>query len=86
MLLRRLRTDINTNCFQNIYFKEGNNMAVEKTLIVTKNLFEKDPLKIFTWNKKHSSKQVAPINYTLEKNFFAAIIFDGLWMVSLLTE
>ena len=61
-------------------------MAIEKTLIVTKNLFEKDPLKIFTWNKKHSSKQVAPINYRLEKNFFAAVIFDGLWMVSLLIE
>ena len=61
-------------------------MAVEKTLTVRESSFEKDPLKILTWNKKHSSKQVAPINYTLEKNFFAAIIFDGLWMVSLLTE
>ena len=81
-----MRTDINTNCIQNIYFKEGSNMAVEKTLIVKKNSFEKDPLKSFTWNKKHSSKQVAPINYTLKKNCFAAVIFDGLWMVSLLIE
>ena len=31
-----------------------------------------------TWNKKHSSKQVASTTYTLEKNFFAATAFEDL--------
>ena len=30
------------------------------------------------WNKKHSSKQVASMTYTLDKNIFAAATFEGL--------
>ena len=32
--------------------------------------------------QKHSSKQVVPITYTLEKRVFAAATFQGLWVVS----
>ena len=35
---------------------------------------------------KHSSKQAVPIIYTLEKKFFAAAAFEGLWVVSFQTE
>ena len=32
----------------------------------------------FTWNiKKHLSKKVAPVTYTLEKTFFAVATFEG---------
>ena len=34
-----------------------------------------------TWNKKHSSKQVASITYALDKNIFAAAAFEGLSVV-----
>ena len=33
---------------------------------------------VFTWNKKHSSKQAVPITYTQNKTFFAASNFEGL--------
>ena len=33
---------------------------------------------VITWNKKHFSKQVVPIAYTLEKRIFAAATFEGL--------
>ena len=49
-------------------------MAVEKSLTNDK-LLEK------TWNRKHNSKLVASITYTLEKNFFAAATFEGLSVV-----
>ena len=39
-----------------------------------------------TWNKKHSSKRVLPITYTLEKMVFAAATFKGLWVVSFQTN
>ena len=32
--------------------------------------------------KKHSSKQVVFITYTLEKLFLAVAIFEGLWVLS----
>ena len=35
---------------------------------------------IFTWDRKHSSKQVVPIRHTGEK-FFPAATFEGLWIV-----
>ena len=41
-------------------------------------LYEKQWLLVLIWNKKHSSKQVVPITYTLEKKFFAAATFEGL--------
>ena len=37
-------------------------------------------------NKTHSSKQVVPITYTMEKKVFAAATFKGLWFVSFQTK
>ena len=38
-------------------------------------------LPVITWNKKHSSKQVLPKTYTMDKKSFAAATFEGLWFV-----
>ena len=35
---------------------------------------------------KHSSKQVVPITYTLEKGVSAAATLEGLWVVSFQTN
>ena len=35
----------------------------------------KNCLPVVTWNKKHLSKQIAPITYTHEKNLFAVANF-----------
>ena len=35
------------------------------------NFYKKHCLPVMTWNKKHLSKQVIPIKYTLEKSLFA---------------
>ena len=43
-------------------------------------------LPVITWNKKHSSKQVASMINTLGKDFFAAATFKGLWVASFETE
>ena len=55
-------------------------MAVEKkqTNRIPINFCKKDCLPVITKNKKHSSKQVVPITYTLEKKIFAAVIFEHL--------
>ena len=65
--------------FQNTYFsfKENNNMAVEKSQSNDKFL-EKKRLPVFTWIKKHSSKQVTSITCTLEKKLFASATFKDL--------
>ena len=44
-------------------------------------LLEKITLPVITFNKKHSSKQVASIKHTLEKKIFADATFEGLWVV-----
>ena len=61
--------------FQNLSFKERGNMVVGKALRVTINFYEKI-LAVITWNKKHSSKQVKPIVFILEKKFFGAPTFE----------
>ena len=38
-------------------------------------LLEKKRLPVITWNKKYSSKQVAPITHTLKEIFFGPIAF-----------
>ena len=43
-------------------------------------------ISIIKWNKKHLSKQVVKINYTLEKINFAVATFEGLGVVSFQTE
>ena len=53
-------------------------MVVEKEVVV--NFYGKLCLPVFTWNKKHSSKQVLPKTHTLEKKLFAGATFDGLWV------
>ena len=35
---------------------------------------------VITWNKKHSSKRVIPVTDTLDKRFFVAALFEGLWV------
>ena len=47
---------------------------------------EKCRMKIKAWNEKHSSKQVISMINTLEKYFFAAATFKGLWDASFETE
>ena len=39
-----------------------------------------------TLNKKHLSKQVVPITYTLEKNVFAAATFKSMQVISFQAE
>ena len=63
--------------FQNTCFKECSNMVVVSNLWVTSDLYKKCIL-VTTWNKKHLSKQVVSMIYTLEKDFFAAATFKGL--------
>ena len=52
---------------------ESDNMEVKKSLRVTKNFNEKCRA-LITWSKKHSSKQVVPITYTLEKKSFLKLL------------
>ena len=42
------------------------------------NCQKNNNMTVITWNKKHPSKQVAPITYTLEKKFFAVAAFECL--------
>ena len=60
--------------FQNTCLKENDNNGGCKNLTVTTN-FENG------MEQKLSSKQVASITCTLEKNIFAAATFEGLWVV-----
>ena len=53
-----------------------------ENLSVTINFYEKQWLLVFTKIKKHSSKQVVSITYTLEKRYLAAATFEGLWVLS----
>ena len=60
-------------------------MAVEKIskerqTLGKNNVFE------FTWNKKHSLKQVASRKYTMEKKIFAAVTFEVFLIVSIWTD
>ena len=51
-------------------------MTVERNLRFVINFYKKHNLLIITWNEKYSSKQVAPISYTLEEVFLTAAIFE----------
>ena len=53
---------------------------------VTINFYEEQCLPVIKQNKKHSSKQVLVITYTLEKRVFATATFKGFWVVSFQTE
>ena len=57
-----------------------------KSLRSNDKLFKKQCLSVITQNKKHSSKQVIPITYTLGKRFVAAVTFEGLSVASLRRE
>ena len=61
--------------FQNTCFKERRNMAVTPNLWVTISLYKKECLPVITLNKKHSSKQVVSMIYTLGKNFLQLLLF-----------
>ena len=43
-------------------------------------------ISVIKWNKKHLSKQVIKINYTLDKMNFAVATFEGLGVASFQTE
>ena len=64
--------------FQNTSFKERSNMVVTSNFWVTISLYKKECLPVIAGNKKHSSKQVVSMMYTLGKDFFAAAAFQGL--------
>ena len=53
-------------------------MAVEENLRITINFHEKQSLPVITWNKKHLSKPVVTITYTLDKRLFAVVTSKGL--------
>ena len=46
-------------------------------LLGNESLYKKECLPVITWNKKHSSKQVVSMIYTLGKDFFATATFQG---------
>ena len=50
-------------------------MVVTRNLWVMTSLYKKKCLPVITRNKKHSSKQVVSMIYTLEKDFFEAATF-----------
>ena len=52
-------------------------MAVTPNFWVTISLHKKECLPVITRNKKHSSKQVVSMIYTLGKDFFATATFQG---------
>ena len=64
--------------FQNTCFKECSNMTVTPNFLVMISLYKKECLPVITRNKKHSSKQVVSMMYTLGKDFFATATFQGL--------
>ena len=64
--------------FQNICFKERSNMVVTPNFSVKISWYKKECLPVITRNKKHSSKQVVSMIYTLGKDFFATATFQGL--------
>ena len=49
------------------------------------SLYKKECLPVITRNKKHSSKQVVSMIYTLGKDFFATATFQGYRDVSFQT-
>ena len=53
-------------------------MAVTPNLWVMISLYKKECLPVITRNKKHSSKQVVSMIYTLGKDFFATATFQVL--------
>ena len=63
--------------FQNTCFKDRSNMTVTPNFWVTISLYKKECLPVITRNKKHSSKQVVSMIYTLAKDFFATATFQG---------
>ena len=52
-------------------------MTVASNLWVTINFHKKLRLPVITWKKKHPSKQVVSMIYTLGKDFFEAATFKG---------
>ena len=52
-------------------------MAVTPNFWVTISLYKKEYLPVITWNKKHSSKQVVSMIFTLGKYFFATATSQG---------
>ena len=76
----------NTDFFQNTCFEERRSMTLEQTSKYRQTFRKEQCLPVATWIKKHISKQILTVTYTLEKTFFAVPTFEGLWVVSLQIE
>ena len=71
-----------TDFFLITRFKESKSLAAQKDLKVTINFYKKLCLPAKTCNKKHLSKQVLPIPYTLEKKSLDVDAYEGFSVVS----
>ena len=67
-----------TDFFQITCFKERKSW---RDLMVWINFYKEQCLPVTTWNKKHLSKQLVTIAYTLEKKVFAVANFEGLGVI-----
>ena len=68
--------ELNHGLFQSTCFWDSYNMAIEKNLSGTISLYKKQcSVPVITY--KTSSKQVAPIKYTLEKNIFTVATYEA---------
>ena len=90
----RLMLALNCYCRDNVkygplskhFFQRTQQHGGWKSLRDNDKLFKTQCLSVITQNKKHSSKQVIAITYTLGKRFVAAIIFEGLSVAFLRRE
>ena len=64
--------------FQNTCFRDRSNIVVTPNFRVTMSLYKKECLPVITRNKKHSSKEVVSMIYTVGKNFFATATFQDV--------
>ena len=63
--------------FKSLVSKSGRAWRLKSPQVINK-LYEKQCLPLITWNKKHLSKQIVTIAYTLKKKFSAVATFEGL--------
>ena len=70
--------NIKYGLFSKYCFKERSNIAVTPNFWVMISLYKKECLPVIKRNKKHSSKQVVFMIYTLGKDLFATATFQGL--------
>ena len=77
--------NIKYGLFSKYLFQRAQQHGGYTKLYVTISLYKKECLPVITRNKKHSSKQVVSMIYTLGKDFFATATFQGYRDVSFQT-